>query len=142
MRKEKREKRLINIRASNLTKERKKQSQIERKAKSIERQSIVKIIIGAIIIFMILVNFIRSANGYNNIIGFNNLIEILQTLSNTYITLPTLQDLTIVADWGAFEFLKNTLNTIISIFNVLLFISQTILNMIIGLMAAIRQFLF
>ena len=137
-----RERREIQAKKTLQVRENKIKKYTARQVKAEENKALIPTIIFVIVAIIVIINYIRALNDNNTVIGFKNFIEALQTLSNTYIQLPTLQNLTITADWGAFEFIKNAINTVINILNVLLFICNNLVNLIIGIMNTLRIMIF
>lgn len=75
-----------------------------------------------IVIFTILfvVSYVRSLLGASDI-TFASFLEFIQSVPEVSFA-STFIDLTIVGDWGIFEFLRNFLNIFTNIFSVLIFL--------------------
>lgn len=113
------------------------EQRLEIKEKIKGNGTILKLIF-IITIFILIINLARNLiyNNGNNL-TFTKLLESMYNLGQDIWQLPTLENLTIVNNWGILEFVKDFINLFINLFNAGIYFANSMITLISFLIRAI-----
>lgn len=119
-----------------------RQNQAIKKLEEKQKKNILINFIVLLVITIIALSFIRGILNPNSTYSFTQFLQDLVELSNYQINSVNLGDFSIIGDWGIFDGLRLFLNSIMSIINLLVWVCQSLLNVLIVALRTLQIMIF
>lgn len=107
-----------------------------------EQKNILINFVMIVALTIVTLSFIRGIFNPNSTYSFTQFLQNLVEISNYQISIVNLGDLAIGGDWGILDGLRMFLNSIMSILNLLVWLAQTLINVLIIAIQMLRIIIF